>query len=149
MYRPTSAVRCWLTAIGMGLLCAACAALRPVIPEVFYRISLASAPGISAPDTVCGSLAADLVAQQNVARDSSYEVPLDGSRCHEILYATDGNELWIQLRAEELTIAVRYYPHPGDLEDPTASTQALSDAAVDWVRQHYPDAVVTRGQERE
>jgi hypothetical protein len=144
MYRSTGAVGCGVMAAAVSLLCAACAALRPVIPEVFYRIS-----SVSAPDTVCGSLAADLVTQQNLARDSSYEVPLDGSRCHEILYAADGNELWIQLRGDVLTIAVRYYPHPGDLEDPTGSTQALSDAAVNWVRQAYPGAVVTRGQERE
>jgi hypothetical protein len=144
MYLRPNAIRCCLMAAAMSLLCAACAALRPVIPEIFYRIS-----SVPAPDTVCGSLAVDLVAQQNLARDTSYEVRLGGSRCHEILYATDGNEIWIQLRADELTIAVRYYPHPGDLEDPVGSTQTLADAAVDWARQAYPDAVVTRGQERE
>jgi hypothetical protein len=139
-----STVRGWLTAAAVCLLCVACAALRPVIPEVFYRISLATAP-----DTICGSLASDLVAEQNLARDSSYVVPLGGSRCHEILYAADGNELWIQLRADDLTIAVRYYPHPGDLEDPAASTHALSDAAIGAVREAYPDAVIALAQERE
>lgn len=132
-----------LLSLGVAML-SACASLRPIVPEVFYRIGAAYLP-----DSVCAELATALVAQANLARDSSYDVPLGGSRCHEILYAADGNEIWIQLRATELTVAVRNYPHPGDLEPPNASTQTLADSAIGILTDRFPEATVTRATERD
>ncbi len=135
-------VHCGLI-LATGALLSACASLRPVMPEVFYKASVASAP-----DSLCAELASALMSRANLARDSSFEVPLGGSRCHEILYAQDGNEIWLQLRASELTIAVRYYPNPGDLEAPTANTQSLADTTVDLLKAAHADAVVERAVER-
>ena len=132
-----------LLTLASGVLLCACASLRPVLPEVFYRASVASAA-----DSLCAELATALMSRENLARDSSYEVSFGGSRCHEILYAQDGNEVWLQLRGNELTIAVRYYPNPGDLEEPTASTQALADDAVGLVKSAHPEVLVERGVER-
>jgi hypothetical protein len=127
----------------MVALVSACESLRPNIPEVLYRIGLASAA-----DTTCADLATSLLSQGNLVRDSSYEVPFGGSRCHEILYAADGNEIWVELRSNELTIAVRFFPRPGELDPPTVSTQTLADTAVGLVRERFPDAVVTRATEK-
>lgn len=132
-----------LLLLGLALL-SACVTLHPIIPEIFYRIGLPSVP-----DSVCADLATALVSQANLARDSSYEVPMGGSRCHEILYAADGHELWIDLRSNELTLSVRNYPHPGDLEPPNASTQTLADAAVGILKREFPDATVTPATERD
>ena len=137
------AVHAGLMALAIGTLVSACASLRPVLPEVFYKASVASAA-----DTLCAELATGLINRQNLARDSSYELSFGGSRCHEILYAQDGNEVWLQLRGGEFTIAVRYYPNPGDLEPPTASTQSLADTTVDLLKAAHMDAVVERGVEK-
>lgn len=128
----------------VGLLCACATTLRPTIPELFYRTTLPNAS-----DSACAQLATALMSQANLARDASYEVSLGGSRCHEILYAPDGNEVWLQLRTDELTIAVRNYPQPGDLELPNAGTQSLADSATALVKERYPDAVIQRATEKE
>jgi hypothetical protein len=133
-----------VTVLAVGLLLPACAFLRPAIPEVYYRARFASVE-----DSVCGVLAESLVSQSDLARDSSHEVFLGGSRCHEILYAPDGNEIWIQLRSSELTIAVRFYQWPGELSAPGANTQALADTAIGLIRDRYPEAVIERATERE
>lgn len=133
-----------VTALAMGLLLPACASLRPNLPEVFYRIKIPIAP-----ESVCADLAASMVSQFGLSRDSSYEVSLGGSRCHEILYAPDGNEIWIQLRSNGLAIAVRFYEWPGELSAPSSNTQALAEAAVGYIRGRFPDAVIERGTEKE
>lgn len=132
-----------LMLLAFSALLSACATLRLPLPEVFYKARVASAP-----DTLCAELATDLMSRANLARDSSYEVPLGGSRCHEILYAQDGNEVWLQLRADELTLAVRYYTNPGDLEPPTANTLALADTTIEFLKAAQPDAIVERAVER-
>ncbi|MGA8708163.1 MAG: hypothetical protein WB646_14380 [Steroidobacteraceae bacterium] len=132
-----------LMTLASGALLSACASLRPVLPEVFYKATVASAA-----DTLCAELATGLMNEENLARDASYEISLGGSRCHEILYAQDGNEIWLQLRGDEFTIAVRYYPHPGDLEEPTASTQSLADAAVELLKSAHTNVLVERATER-
>jgi len=132
-----------LMAFASGALLSACASLRPVLPEVFYKATVASAA-----DTLCAELATGLMNRENLARDSSYEVPFGGSRCHEILYAQDGNEIWLQLRGNDFTIAVRYYPNPGDLEVPNASSQSLADDAVELLKSAHTDALVERAVER-
>src|ERR1700761_721446 len=91
-------LRAGLMTLAGGVLLSACASLRPVLPEMFYKASVASAA-----DTLCANLATGLMNREPLARDSSYEVPLGGSRCHEILYAQDGNEIWLQLRGNEFT----------------------------------------------
>jgi hypothetical protein len=118
--------------------------LHPSIPELFYRGTLPAAP-----DSVCADISAALIGQANLARDSSYEVALGGSRCHEILYASDGNEVWLQLRGDELTIAVRNYPQPGDLELPSAASQALADSVITIVRDRYPGAAIQKSEEKD
>jgi hypothetical protein len=140
MLRKFLASRGW--SVGTTLALGACASLAPAPPEVFYRAQMAGAP-----DSVCAELATGLVEQVGLARDSSYEVPLGGSRCHEILYAADGNEVWIELRGDELTLAVRFYPQPGDLEKPAPNTDALAGTAVELVRQRYPQASIQRARE--
>jgi hypothetical protein len=121
-----------------------CASLRPAVPELYYRVQ-----STALTDSICADLATAMVGPSDLARDSSHEVMLGGSRCHEILYAADGNEVWIQLRSNELTIAVRFYERPGELSQPAANTQALADAATGFIREHYPDAVIERTTERE
>ncbi len=128
----------------LGLLSACARAVRPSIPELFYRTTLTSAS-----DSACAELAVGLMSQVNLARDASYEVSLGGSRCHEILYAPDGNEVWLQLRTDELTIAVRNYPQPGELELPNSGTQSLADTVTAMVKACYPDAVIERATEKE
>lgn len=140
MLRKFMASRWW--PLGTTLTLSACASLAPPPPEVFYRARMAGAPV-----SVCAELATGLVEQVGLARDSSYEVPLGGSRCHEILYAADGNEVWIELRGDELTLAVRFYPQPGDLEKPEPSTDALAGTAVGLLHEHYPDASIQRSRE--
>jgi hypothetical protein len=132
-----------ITALTVALL-SACTSLRPAVPEIYYRVQIAAVA-----DSICADLATAMVGQSDLARDSSHEVMLGGSRCHEILYAADGNEVWIQLRSNELTVAVRFYEHPGELSQPAANTQALADAATGIIREHYPDLVIERATERE
>lgn len=140
---PRPAAHTGVTVVVIGELLSACAPLPPVLPEVFYKARIDSVP-----DSLCAELATALMDQANLARDSSYELPLGGSRCHEILYAQDGNEVWLQLRANQFTIAARYYPNPGDLRAPAASTQVLADAAVGLLQAAHPDAIVERATER-
>jgi len=129
----------------MVAICCGCVAdHHPAIPSLFYRASLPAAP-----DSTCAELATALIDRVNLARDSSYEVALGGSRCHEILYAADGNEVWLQLRSDQLTIAVRNYPQPGEIELPDAGTQALADTATAIVKERFPGTAVERGTERE
>lgn len=132
----------WL-ALGAALWLTDCASLRTPTPEVFYRAQVGTGT-----DALCGDLAEQLVTTAGLARDSSYEIPLQGSRCHEILYAPDGNEVWIELRNTELTLAVRYFPHPGDLEKPTANSEALADTTIGLLRARVPGVAIERAQER-
>jgi hypothetical protein len=132
-----------ITALTLAWL-SGCASLRPAVPEIYYRVQIAAVA-----DSICGDLAAAMVGQSDLARDSSHEVMLGGSRCHEILYAADGNEVWIQLRSNELTVAVRFYQRPGELSQPAANTQALANAATAIIREHYPDALIEPATERE